>query len=289
MTASEAAIAGTSRRLDQIEPRRQPRGQRSVERIARPDRIDDVDLHGRDRPTPLAIDEQRPIRAEADEHRPVAGLGPEQPLGLGRRTAAPADERGQFALVRGQDVREFEGRALEAVGGGRIEDRRRLGEAGDPKRLVGRPGPDLVTDEHDVRRLELEPLERGPHLDRTERRVRAAGDRDRVLARLVDDDQGNAGGFVGEGQEPREIDPLLLERRPCRPPERVVTDRPDEEGPCPEPGGGHRLVAALAAVMLREPAADDGLALPGKPLGRDDEVLVDRADDDDPTRHLRTP
>ena len=72
-------------------------------------------------------------------------------------------------------------------------------------------------------------------------------------------------------------------------PERVVTDRADEEGPRPEPGGGHRLVAALAAVVLREPAADDGLALAGQPLRRDDEVLVDRADDDDPTGHLRTP
>ena len=243
-------------------------------------------LRRRHRPTPPAIDEQRPVRAEADQHRPVARLGPEQPLGLGRRPAAPADERRQLALVRRQDVGQLERRTLETVGGGRIEDRRRLGDAGDPERFVGRPGPDLVTDQHDVRRLELELLERGPHLDRIERRVRAAGDRDRVLARLVDHDQRDPGGLVGEREQPGDIDPLGLERRSCRPPERVVTDRPDEEGPCPEPGGGHRLVAALAAVVLREPAADDGLALGGKPLRGDDEVLVDRADDDDPTGHL---
>ena len=110
-----------------------------------------------------------------------------------------------------------------------------------------------------------------------------------VLARLVDHDQRDAGGLVGEREQPGDIDALGLERRPRRPPERVVADRPDEERPCPEPGGGHRLVAALAAVMLREPAADDGLAGRGKPLRRDDEVLVDRADDDDPTAILRTP
>ena len=40
--------------------------------------------------------------------------------------------------------------------------------------------------------------------------------------------------------------------------------------------------------MSREPAADDRLARPRQPLGRDDQVDVDRADDDDPAAHAVT-
>ena len=135
-----------------------------------------------------------------------------------------------------------------------------------------RPGPDLVTDEHDVAALEAEALERGADLDGVERRVRAAGDGDRVLARLVDDDQRDAGRLVRERQQPATSIPSASSAARASPPNASSPTAPMKTVSAPEPGGGDRLVAALAAVMLREPAADDGLARPGQTLGRDDEV-----------------
>ena len=67
-------------------------------------------------------------------------------------------------------------------------------------------------------------------------------------------------GSVGERQQAADIDALGLERRARLGPERVVADRADEERRRAEPRGRDRLVAALAAVMSREPAADDRLA-----------------------------
>ena len=69
----------------------------------------------------------------------------------------------------------------------------------------------------------------------------------------------------------------------------VVTDGADEHRFRAQPGRGNCLVAALAAVVLREPAADDGRARPRQMLRRHHQVRVDRADDDDPTGHVRTP
>jgi hypothetical protein len=175
------------------------------------------------------------------------------------------------------------------VGRRRVQDGRGLGQARDPERLVGRPGPDLVADEDHIAAFEADALELAPDLDRVERGVRPTGDGDRVLARLIDHDQGDARGLVRKRQQPGDIDPLGLERGARRRPERVVADGPDEHRLGTEPGGRDGLVAALAALVLGEPAADDGLARPRQVLRRDDKVHVDGADDDDPPGHPTIP
>ena len=67
--------------------------------------------------------------------------------------------------------------------------------------------------------------------------------------------------------------------------ERVDAQRRDERDRGPEAGGRHGLVAALAAVVSAERAAEHGLAGLGQALGADDEVDVDRPDDEDPPAH----
>ena len=84
--------------------------------------------------------------------------------------------------------------------------------AAEAERLVGRPGPDLVADEHDVALLERETLERGADLDGVECRVRAAGHGDGVLAGLVDHDQRDPGRLARERHKPGDIDAFGLER-----------------------------------------------------------------------------
>ncbi len=136
------------------------------------------------------------------------------------------------------------------------------------------------------RRVEAEgPPGRPRTCDGPQRHVRAAGDRDAVLTGGVDQDQRDAG---------------RLRRRASTRPRRSIAfgararrgaSSPNESSPIAPTNGGrgaetsrrHRLVAALAAVMAREPATDDGLAGTGQPLDRDDQVDVDRADDDDAT------
>src|SRR6188508_2365697 len=108
-----------------------------------------------------------------------------------------------------------------------------------------------MTDEDDVAALQAEALQDGADLDGVERLVRPTGDGDRVLARLVDDDQGDSRGFARERHEAGDIDPLGLERGARRGPERVVADGADEHRFRAEPGGGHGLVAALATLVLR--------------------------------------
>jgi len=72
------------------------------------------------------------------------------------------------------------------------------------------------------------------------------------------------------------------------PPEGVIPDGPDEHDRRTEAGRRDRLVAALAAMVPRERPAGDRLARPRKPLDGDDQVDVDRSDDDDPTAHAWT-
>ena len=108
------------------------------------------------------------------------------------------------------------------------------------------------------------------------------GDRDLVLARLVDDDQRHARRRV-QARDAGDVDALGLELRDGLLAQLVVSDRADEHDRSAEPRGGDRLVGALAAAVLRETPAGDGLA--GARQARDGthEVDVDRPDDDDTT------
>ena len=76
----------------------------------------------------------------------------------------------------------------------------------------------------------LRRLNAGPDLDRGERRVRAAGHRDAVLAGLVDEDQGDAGRLALEAQELADVDALGFERSARVAAEAIAADRPDEDG-----------------------------------------------------------
>ena len=91
-----------------------------------------------------------------------------------------------------------------------------------------RTGPDLVADEHDIVRRERQPLERVADLDRRQRRVRAAGDGDAVLARGVDEDQRDTRRLPASVRSRATVDALSLEGRASLAAERVVPDRADE-------------------------------------------------------------
>ena len=79
--------------------------------------------------------------------------------------------------------------------------------------------------------------------------------------------------------------PSRARRRQRVPAELVVAQRRDEHDRHAEPGGGDGLVAALAAVEPLERAAQDRLAGLWQPLRPDDEIDVDRPDDEDPPAH----
>jgi hypothetical protein len=64
---------------------------------------------------------------------------------------------------------------------------------------------------------------------------------------------------------------------------RIGSDRCDERGRRTEPRGSDGLVTALASVVLSEPPAGDRLALLRQALRYDNEIDVERADDDDPS------
>ena len=98
-------------------------------------------------------------------------------------------------------------------------------------------------------------------LRRRHRPVRPGRDRDAVLALGVDQDQGDAGRLGRPGSPARRAP----RPRPPGPPRACSPNAssptaPTNDGAGTQPGGRHGLVAALPAVMLGEPAADDGLA-----------------------------
>ena len=66
-----------------------------------------------------------------------------------------------------------------------------------------------------------------------------------------------------------------------------LAERRDEHDRRTEPRRRRRLIAALAAVEPAERAARHGLARGRQPLRLDDQVDVDRADDEDPSAHGR--
>ena len=150
---------------------------------------------------------------------------------------------------------------------------------------MGRPGPDLVPDQHDVARADGQSLEGGPHRDRRHRDVGTARHRDRILPIAIHEDQRDPRRLTVERDEPGHIDAIGLEGGSRLCPERIVAHRPDEVDGRSKPGRRDRLVTALAAVVARISTADDGLAGDRQPLDADHLVHVDRPDDDDPTAH----
>ena len=114
-----------------------------------------------------------------------------------------------------------------------------------------------------------------------QRCIGTAGHGDAVLAARVDQDERDAGGLILERSELGHVDAIGLERGSRLRPECVGTDRADERRSRTEPRGRHGLVAALAAVMLGEPAAGHGLPRRRQSIDGRDEVDVDRPDDDD--------
>ena len=105
-----------------------------------------------------------------------------------------------------------------------------------------------------------------------------------LLARCIDDDQGDAGRGTVSVPQFGNVDAVRLERGPCLDPEIVIADRgPTNPSARRAAPGGDRLVAALAARVAgdRPPVT----VSPSRAGGRDghDEVDVDRPDDDDAT------
>jgi hypothetical protein len=138
-----------------------------------------------------------------------------------------------------------------------------------------------VAEQHHARRAVEAPVERRGHAVAVQLGVRARRDGDRVLARGVDGDQRDAGRHAGELRDCTDVDPLVRQLAERRRAEIVVADRADERHRGAEPRCGDRLVGALAAAVAGEAAARHRLARPRQRGNRDDEVGVDRADDDD--------
>ena len=277
------------------------RGQRAVERVPRPGGVDRIDDDRRDVLGRLVGDEQRAGRADRHDHR-VAHAGPvgrcvEQRAGrpgdverrrAGQRGATASAGIGggqgeQLAPVRADDVGRREDGPVDPVRRGRVEHRPGAVVATGAQRLANRCGRELVADEHDVTGVDADPVEGGLHGRRLERRVGAGRDRDEVLALAIDQDQGDAGRRLLERGEERDVDAVRGEGGPGLGAEVVVAHGPDEQDRPPEPRRGHGLVPALAAVVALEDPAGDGLAGRREPLAANDQVDVDRADDDDPS------
>ena len=115
----------------------------------------------------------------------------------------------------------------------------------------------------------------------SEAAVRARGDRDRILPIRRDGYEGGARGRIRRRFEQARIDAFVGERLHERLAEPVVAHAAQERHVGAEEGGGGGLVGPLAAVALRETGVRDRLAGLGAALHAQDEVLVDRTDDED--------
>ena len=130
-----------------------------------------------------------------------------------------------------------------------------------------------------------EPFEGLADVLRLEGRIGTTGDRDAVLAGGVDQDQGDTRGGIGERPELGNSTPSASSAARASVPNASDPTAPTNEVARSEPGGRDGLVAALAAVVLREPTTGHGLAGRGQALDGRDEVDVDRADNDHPPGH----
>ena len=90
--------------------------------------------------------------------------------------------------------------------------------------------------------------------------VGAGGDRDLVLAGLVDHDQRHTGRSALKSHQTRDVDPLRSQETNGFFAEIVVADGAHHPHARPEPRGGNGLVGAFAAAMALERAARHRLA-----------------------------
>jgi len=111
--------------------------------------------------------------------------------------------------------------------------------------------------------------------------VGPGGDDDGVLALLVDDDHGHPGGGVRGGDDASAVDALALhaDQQPLA--EVVLADPPEEHAAGALACDGDGLVGALPAGGGGEARPQHRLARGGHVRGADDQVHVDRPDDED--------
>lgn len=118
------------------------------------------------------------------------------------------------------------------------------------------------------------------------RQVCAARDDDLVLARRIDGDHGGAGRPVGGG-DTRDVHARRLQHLAHQPPEVIVADVAHHAHDGAGPGRGRRLVRALAAGGELVARAEHGLAGPGQRLHPEQQVEVERAEDEQHREHPR--
>ena len=119
----------------------------------------------------------------------------------------------------------------------------------------------------------------------TDPAVGAGRDHDGVLTGVVDDDEGGAGGLVGEYDDPVGVDAERAQPFDVGATGVVVPDRAEHQHVGAGCGGRHGLVGALAAGEPFEPLAEDGLPGQGMPVDVRDQVDVERPEHQDATHH----
>src|SRR4051812_34497276 len=97
---------------------------------------------------------------------------------------------------------------------------------------------------------------------------------------MVDDDERDPCRLSAEHADACDVDALVTQLLDRGAAVDIVADGANESDCCPHPGRGNRLVGALAAVVLSERAARDGFAARRQDRCRNDEIDVDRSDDE---------
>src|SRR6185437_7183584 len=111
--------------------------------------------------------------------------------------------------------------------------------------------------------------------------VRSFHDQDRVFAIRLDHDRGDPAGLSLDAADMARIDPNRLEIADRGVGEHVVANGCDHHHRSAQPGGGHRLIGALAAVSHCKARRLDGFTLDRHPIHIGDEVHHIAADDRD--------
>ncbi len=121
-----------------------------------------------------------------------------------------------------------------------------------------------------------------------DRAVGAGDDDDRVLAVVTDRDQRPAARETVDDADPGVVDPVVLQHVTQQRRRVIGAERSQEGGGGAGPGGGDRLVEALAPSVFGIRVTEDGLAGRGCAGGRGDQIEVGAADDAD-VEHRRRP
>jgi hypothetical protein len=278
----------------QRQPRNEACRERAIEGVAGTGRIDGCGGRRRDgdgrRAGAVAGHHKHTRRTERrddPEAWPVAlrvrlEQGSRLPLRRLTRGTGSADANGfvgreccELAAIRRQQIREPERRAIEATGRGGIEDRAR---PGGPGGLEGGPRGrrrNLVADEDDIVGPDGESGKSGGDVRRADSRIGARRHGDHVLARPVDQDQGDAGRGIRDAPQLGNADAFGREARGSRRTERILADRAHEFHDCAQPPRGHGLIRSLATLVLLERAAAHGLSRGRKVGNAHDEIDID--------------